>query len=56
MVGDADRGLVDVVPLVRFELLVAEGRDLGHEPAVLGANVEAGADLVCDACAIHGAD
>ena len=34
----------------------AEGGHLGHQSAIFGANVEAGADLIGEACAVHAAN
>src|SRR5580700_1446038 len=58
VVGDADDGVVDVVVNVGAEVvvLITEGRRLHHDAAILGADVEAGADLVRDAGAVDGAD
>src|SRR5260370_4586924 len=59
MVGDADGRLVNVVPLVGGEVdgigagALAEVGIFGEESAVLRTNVEAGADFVGEASAVH---
>ena len=46
-------GIVDVVPAIGSELVVAEGGHLGDEAAIFRADVEAGADFIGDAAAIE---
>ena len=56
VIGHANRGVVDVVPLVGTELSKAECGHLGYESTKLCANVEARAKLISNASAKQRAD
>jgi hypothetical protein len=57
VIGHADDRLADVVPaLGRNWVPIAECRHLGHPAAILGANIEAGADLVGKSGSVDAAD